>query len=591
MGIFVMIGGGGGGRSPTSRLVGARRTPAATKCLARREPDRPLPLRRSTSCGRPILVLACALLVAFLAASCGGSEDGDRPEPVEVSEVEGDAEDDGDGPAGSRDESESEAAGSVGEDVEAAGSGATDAADGDGVGAVADEAEEPDLDDDRDLEATTPAVQETQPAPHYESAPFASAYDAAREAHETYVATRGEEYFAALGNAANRRETTDAALSDASADASESFDRATDEAHQTQLSKKSGLQAQWDTALASFQRGRDEVPAILEVAIREAQWARDDAYTIWNERGRERGHAAGSTYQSAYDEIGRIAAKTAGRMAYDAAFLAALDQALANYDDPPILTALVAFQQSFEATLADNPLPYESADSAIDTVISELTVVESYSNKDDLAERIEERLDVRINYTAPASDAATLILDEVEATERSLLAQRQDEELTRIDSVYNQALADATADRDAAISRAENAYRAALAAIDQEIEDSRSAFDFDAWVSAAFALADTYIVLYDVAVAVESEAQFANDGSLAASSAFDYASTVRRELGAVAAAAANSLADGYSRRTVLDVESEFAQAAEALFLEAEFFEDALEAARSRAEARAKAING
>ena len=572
-------------RGATSTLLGRSLSPAPTGRRARREPGQPPPVPRATGRCRPILVLACALLVAFLAASCGGSEDGDRPEPVEVSEVEGDAEDDGDGPAGSRDESESEAARSVGEDVEAAGSGATDAADGDG--AVADEAEEPDLDDDRDLEATTPAVQETQPAPHYESEVFASAYDAAREARETYSAARGEEYFAALGNATNRREAADAALSDALANASGSFDRATDEAHQSQLSQKSVLQAQWETELAKFQRGREEVPAILEAAIQEAQWARDDAYTIWDERGRERGYAA----DSAHGAIGRIAAKIAGRMAYDAAFLAALDQALANYDDPLILTALVAFQQSFEATLADNPLPYESADSAIDTVISELTVVDSSSRKRDLAIRIEERLDVRINYTAPASDTAALILDEVEAIERSLLAQRQDEELTRIDSVYNQALADTTADRDAAISRAENAYRAALAAIDQDIEDSRSAFDFDAWVSAAFALADSYIVLYDVAVAVESEAQFANDGSLAASSAFDYASTARRELGAVAAAAANSLADGYSRRTVLDVEAEFVQGAEALFLEAAFFEDALEAARSRAEARAKANNG
>ena len=263
---------------------------------------------------------------------------------------------------------------------------------------------------------------------------------------------------------------------------------------------------------------------------------------------------------------------------------------MAGYDETFVLAALVAIRESFEATLADNPLPYESADSAIDIVISELAVVESSSRKADLARRIEERLDVRINYTAQPLDAATLVLDEIEATERSKLAEHQIEELSRIDSLYDQALADAAADLDAEISRAERAYTATVAAIDQELEDSQSAFDLDAWVSAAFALAETYIVLYDVAVAVESEAQFANDGSLAASSAFDYASTVRRELGAVAAAA-NSLADGYSRRTVLDVESEFAQAAEALFLEAEFFEDALEAARSRAEARAKAING
>ena len=63
-----------------------------------------------------------------------------------------------------------------------------------------------------------------------------------------------------------------------------------------------------------------------------------------------------------------------------------------------------------------------------------------------------------------------------------------------------------------------------------------------------------------------------------------------KELAAVAGSA-NSLSDGYPRRTILDVEPEFAQAAESLFLESEFFEDALEAARSRAEARAKAIDG
>ena len=65
---------------------------------------------------------------------------------------------------------------------------------------------------------------------------------------------------------------------------------------------------------------------------------------------------------------------------------------------------------------------------------------------------------------------------------------------------------------------------------------------------------------------------------------------VGRQLGAVAATA-NSLADGYPRRTILDAEPEIARAAEALFFEVEFFEDALEAARSRAEARAEALNG
>ena len=128
-----------------------------------------------------------------------------------------------------------------------------------------------------------------------------------------------------------------------------------------------------------------------------------------------------------------------------------------------------------------------------------------------------------------------------------------------------------------------------MAAVADAVDNVRAAFEFDGWVSAAFAVADAYVVLHDVAVAVESEAQVNDDGSLAAASAIEYATTLRRELANVADAA-NFLINGYPRRTILDVEAEFARAAEALFLEAEIFEDALDAARSRAEARAKAFS-
>ena len=71
--------------------------------------------------------------------------------------------------------------------------------------------------------------------------------------------------------------------------------------------------------------------------------------------------------------------------------------------------------------------------------------------------------------------------------------------------------------------------------------------------------------------------------------ALDHASALSYSVASVSDAAA-SLINNYTPRTILHVEAEFAEAAEALFLEAEKFENLLDAARSSAESRARVLD-
>ena len=352
------------------------------------------------------------------------------------------------------------------------------------------------------------------------------------------------------------------------------------------------IQGRRDAASAEDKSSLDRVNAILDAAYVEAEIDWTESYFIWEQIGRERANDIYS-YSTFNASVSRIAAKVGQRLSFDATYLATLDQAiLDSSSDPEVLLAIVAARDAVVAALANSPLPYESADAAIDAAIAAAEPVE-LDRRTGTAERLEARIDPLLEYdiVTPSRAAAAAAINAIAASaDGDSLEQALAEEERVATAAYDEVVAAATSDREAAVAGADRAYERAVEAVADAVDDARAAFDFDAWVSAAFALADAEVVLYDVAVAVASEAQVNDDDSLAAASAIEYASAVRRELGAVAATA-NSLADGYSRRTILDVEPEFAQATEALFLEAEFFEDALEAARSRAEARAKALNG
>ena len=521
---------------PTSDPIGRRHLSAET---GRREPGRPSPVLSARSCSRPFLVVACLLMIAVLAASCGGEDtsDGDAPDSVDTSDDDRTTSDD-------------------------------------------------------EADATTSTVAEQKPAPHYESDVFVNASSAAHDAYTSYSSARHDGYFAALGNVSSAVEEAGAARAAALAGAAAAFDDIESEARQIRRNVFNEIQGRRDAAAAEDKSYLDRVNAILDAAYVEAEIDWTESYFVWEKIGRER--ARDHWYDTRFDPtVAEIAARVGQRLSFDETYVAALDQAiLDSSSDSDILTAIVAARDAVVVTLENNPLPYESADAAIDAAIAGAEPVES-DRKAGTAERLADRINPLLEYdiVTPSREAAAAALNAIAASaDRDSLEQALAEEERVATAAYDEVVAAATSDREAAVAVAERAYERAVEAVADAVAGARAAFDFDAWVSAAFALADAYVVLYDVAVAVESEAQVNDDGSLAAAAAIEYASTVRRELGAVAATA-NSLSDGYPRRTILDVEPDFAQAAEALFLEAEFFEDALEAARSRAEARAKAING
>ena len=213
------------------------------------------------------------------------------------------------------------------------------------------------------------------------------------------------------------------------------------------------------------------------------------------------------------------------------------------------------------------------------------------NNWREILDNIEARIDIATDYdiVTPATTAALASIDEFATSAAGILEPTLGEEEQAAIAAYEEEVSRAASARDASIATAERSYETAVAAAADAVDNVRTSFDFDGWVTAAFALADAYVVLHDVATAVESEAAINDDGSLAAASAIEYATTLRRALANVASAA-NLLIDRFPRRTILETEAEFARAAEALFLEADIFEDALDAARSRAEARARATS-
>ena len=557
-----VISRGQGLECPTSDPIGRRRHSAET---GRREPGRPSPVLSARSCSRPFLVVACLLMIAVLAASCGGDDtsDGDAPDSVETSDDDRTTSDD------DRTTSDDEA----------------DADDG-ANNEMADQGED-------ETDATTTTVADQKPAPHYESDVFANAYSAARDAYTSYSSARHDGYFAVLGNVSSAVEEAGAARAAALAGAGAAFDDIESEARQIRRNVFNEIQGRRDATSAEDKSHLDRVNAILDAAYVEAEIDWTESYFVWEKIGLERGWQYYSSSVSFRNTVGRIAAKVGQRLNFDTTYLATLDQAILNSSsDTEALTAIVAARDAVVAALANSALPYESADAAIDAAFAAADPVRG-NRKPGTVERLEARIDPLLEYdiVTPSTEAAAAALNAIAASaDGDSLEQALAEEERVATAAYDEVVAAATSDREAAVAGAGRAYERAVEAVADAVDDARAAFDFDAWVSAAFALADAEVVLYDVAVAVASEAQVNDDGSLAAASAIEYASAVRRELGAVAATA-NSLADGYPRRTILDVEPEFAQAAEALFLEAEFFEDALEAARSRAEARAKALNG
>ena len=421
---------------------------------------------------------------------------------------------------------------------------------------------------------------------------FANAYSAARDAYTAYSSARHDGYFAALGNVSSALEEAGAARAAALAGAAAAFDDIESEARQVRRSVLNEIQSRRDAASAEDKSYLDRVNAILDTAYEEAEISGTESYYIWEKIGREGGsifHWSGNFE----DVVARLAAKVGQRLSFDATYLATLDQAMLNSSvEAEILAAIVAARDAVVVTLTNNPLPYESAVAVIDAAIAAAEVVEG-NRRQGTAERLEARIDPLLEYdiVTPSREAAAAALNAIAASvDRDSLEQALAEEERLATAAYDEVVAAATSDREAAVAVADRGYERAVEGVADAVDNARAAFDFDAWVSAAVALADAYVVLYDVGVAAESEAQVNDDDSLAAASAIEYAGTVRKELAAVAGSA-NSLSDGYPRRTVRDVEADFAQAAEALFLEAEFFEDALEAARSRAEARAKAIDG
>ena len=524
----------------TSRPIGKRRTSAMTGRLARGEPGRPFTQRSAHSRHKPFLVLACALIIAVFAASCGGDDTsgGDTPDSVETSDIQG------------------------GADVD---------------------------DGDVDPDTTTSTVIEPKPAPNFENDVFANAYGAARDAYAAYSSARHDGYFAALYNVSSVADEAAAARAAALADVTAAFGAAESQSLQVRRNALNELQGRRDAASAEVQSHRDEVNGVLDAALQEALFDGTDAYQVWYKIGETRADDASGLNYFTSNTIANSGAKIARRLAFNETYLATIDAAIGDVSHADVLTALIAAWDAAAATVAANPLLYENADTTIDAGIAAAL---AGADRGASAKNFEARIDAVVGYdiVAPATEAGSAALDEVAAADAASLEQvlAGGEELATV--AYDEAVADATADREAAVATADRAYERTVAAIADAVGDARSAFDFDAWVSAAFALADAYVVLHDVAVAAESEAQVNDDGSLAAASVIEYASTVRKELAAVADSA-NLLLNRYPRRTVRDVEAEFAEAAEALLLEAEFFEDALDAARSRAEARAKALNG
>ena len=199
---------------------------------------------------RPFLVVACALIIAVLAASCGGDDtsDGDAPDSAETSDDDRTTADD---EADSDDEADNEMV----------------------------------TEDDDETDATTSTVGEQQPAPYYESDVFANAYSAARDAYTSYSSARHDGYFTALGNVSSAVEEAGAARAAALAGAAAAFDDIESEARQVRRSVLNEIQSRRDAASAEDKSYLDRVNAILDAAYEEAEISGTESYYIWEKIG------------------------------------------------------------------------------------------------------------------------------------------------------------------------------------------------------------------------------------------------------------------------------------------------------------------
>ena len=537
---------------------------ARTAGSARRDPGGLQPTSQAPRRGRWIPALACAVVVFGVAASCGGddeSADSDGPESAETAALE-------DEPTTGDDES----------------------ADSDGPESAETAAleDEPTTAEDEPTTTTSAAESTTD----YESEVVGRAYSAAREAFSEYSLTRNDAYLLALDNVVPATNDTAATRAAARSAASEAFAAAESQTAQVLTDTLNELRFRFNAASAETDGLRSEVERVLTRAGQEAELDSSDAYQVWDSIGSTRTYETRGTSYTA-EEIGRIAGKIASRQAFNEIYLSVLETAITDGTKAPaVVQAIAAARDAAQALVTANPLLFENPDRAIDEAIAAVVPVSGSSRREVIVDNIETRVDTVIAYDilAPALTAASATISEIGSARLAALEATVADEEQAASDVSNQAMAKATADRDAAFQTADQAYEAALDAVAAALSNARSAFEFDDWVSASFALGDAYVVLHDVAAAAESEAQISDDGSLAASAAVEYSRTLRSELVAIADAA-NFLSNSYTRRTAVDAEAEFAQAAEALFLEAELFEDALSAARSRAEARSKAISG
>ena len=517
---------------------------------------------------RPIAIVACAVITAVLAASCGGGDasDGDTSESVDTSETEDKASGDGDDSIDSDD--------------------AREAAD--------DEADETDSDDEDEADIKASTIREVIPATSLESPAFTSAYERAHSALTEYLSLRNEDYLQALSGVDIALEFAAIQKADSLAALGQQFSNYESDTSAAKRAMRDEYQREREAATRAERTYRDEVDAILEDALNEAALDSEEEYILWRITGGEGAREAEVTkncYYNCDDKVARIVGRTAWRLAFNASYLAFLNAEISHMGDSPIRVALVAARDSAAAIVADNPLPYENADDALVGSIESALAVAS-NERDNFLTNISNRIDEAVEYSVNRGERAT------EAVAAASLKENLSRDLANIDQMEFSALAaldeSLAASMDEYVSlvaASDGNHRQAIVGIADTINDARSRFDFDRWSSAAFLLANTYLALATTAQHVELSLRDNPDpGDPKSVIAFEYASTLSSNLASVADSA-SSLIDNYTPRTILQVEAEFASSSESLFLQAEKFENLLHAARASAEAIAETLDG
>ena len=536
------------------RGVGAVRKPARLVRLA------------GTSPSRLFVFSACLLAAILVAASCGSdeaAENGDSPGTAEVSKVEGGPEDGTDSQADSGDHDESK---SDPGDAES---------DDDGLATR--------------MDSATPTPEQPSATPVVENPAFTRAYEVASGAFLEYSSLRHEGYLrtilevdSLIESASLRRAESLAAaeayLSDHESTAN-AASRATHELYQSER----------DAATQTNRDHRTSVEEILASALEQAELDSEEAYTLWEITGEDAGLEAGLTCFQCHVRIGNIVGYIAWRLAFDHTYLRVLQSEIDALADSPPRTALVAARDSALSVIAENPLPYETPTAALDGAIG--SALEVSRNQSAIIRNIEDRVDAARRYSVNhgddgAEEAAYQALQEILSTTKAAIDDAESAEL----SALEQSRRDASTAYSNMLSQAEDEYRRAVIEIGDAVDAERAAFDFDKWLEAAFVLADSYMTLYDVAEFVADELRGEVDLDDPASILMhEFASSAQMSL-VGAADAAGLLRVNYSRRTVLDLEAEFADSVETLFFEVEGFEGALISARMRAQAFAGATS-